>query len=87
MTVSADVGVLHLHGNGWTDDAEIWWNGNAEPQFRTNVAAQATDAVNNSVSAQADVGWFRSLGYVVSVRNVTTTTSGVTVFPSLCKVD
>ncbi len=87
MTVSADVGDLNLQGNGWTDDAEIWWNGNAEPQFRTNVAAQATDAVNNSVSAQADVGWFRSLGYVVSVRNVTTSTSGVTVFPSLCKVD
>jgi hypothetical protein len=87
MTVSADVGVLRLQGNGWTDDAELWWNGNAEPQFRTNVAAQATTAVNNSVSAQSDVSWFRSLGYVVSVRNVTTTASGVTVFPSLCKVD
>ena len=87
MTVSVDTGVLHLHGNGWTDDAELWWKGNAEPQFRTNVAAQATDVVNNSVSAQADVSWFRSLGYVVSVRNVTTTATGVNVFPSLCKVD
>jgi hypothetical protein len=87
MTVSADQGDLHLHGNGWTDDAEIWWNGNVEPQFRSNVALQATQAVNNAVAAKPQTQWFRSLGYTVSVRSLSTSASGLTVWPSLCKVD
>ena len=70
-----------------TTDVLLWFAGNLEPTFRGIVADQAQDAVNNAVSAQAEVQWFRSFGYVVSARRVTTTTAGLEVLPSLCKVD
>lgn len=87
MTVHADKGVLVQDGHNTTTGILLWFAGDLEPTFRDIVAEQARDAINNAVSAQADVQWFRALGYVVSARRVTTTTAGLEVLPSLCKVD
>ncbi len=86
LSVRADPGILQLTGDGWTDNVLIALAGDVEPDFRKAVVEKATASVNASVAADPQVGWFRSLGYTVSVRNVTTTPTGVAVDPSLCKV-
>lgn len=87
MTVHADQGELKLDGDGWSDDVLIDMSSNEEPAFRAAVQDQATAKVNATVAQNPDAQWFGSLGYTVSVRSVTTSDSGVTVMPSLCKVE
>jgi hypothetical protein len=87
MTVRADVGVLQIFPDSWDDDILNAFSGNVEPDFRSAVVGKAKTAVNDAVSAQEDVQWFRSLGYTVSARKVNITPNGVEVQPSLCKVD
>lgn len=86
MVVHANQGNLSLHGDGTTDDIKIALGDDPEPDFRSAVQDQATKAVNDSVSSQPDVQWFLTLGYTVSVRQVTVTASGLTVLPALCTV-
>jgi hypothetical protein len=86
MVVYANQGNLDLNGDGITDSIKLDLGDNPEPDFRSAVQDQATAAVNSSVSSQADVQWFLTLGYTVSVRQVTVTPDGLTVLPALCKV-
>ncbi|MGZ4705682.1 MAG: hypothetical protein ACXWCM_12505 [Acidimicrobiales bacterium] len=86
MLAWADQGNLSVDGNGITDDVELWFIDDLEPQFRTAVVDKATSAVNDRVANDPQVSWFASLGYTVSVRTVAVTPNGVDVQPSLCKV-
>lgn len=87
MTVSADQGVLQLRGDSTKDDLLNAFGDDVEPDFRAAVKDKATTAVNDDIASLPQVTWFRSLGYTISVRRVTTTPSGITVQPALCKVD
>jgi hypothetical protein len=87
LAVRADPGLLHLDPNGILSSIIVRVAGDVEPQFRSAVAERATSAINDLVNGLDTVRWFTSLGYTVSARSVTTTHDGVTVFPSLCKVD
>jgi hypothetical protein len=83
VMTTADTGV-RTSGNSWTDDAELWWNGNAEPQFGPTSPPRPRRSTQR-LAKPTSVGsghWLRRLR-----PNVTTTATGVNVFPSLCKVD
>jgi hypothetical protein len=88
MTVSADVGNLHIDPKNVTTSIITDLAGDIEPDFRSAVTDKVQTAINDNVAAQPQSIWFRSLGYAVSVRTVVTSaTSGFVVFPSVCKVD
>ena len=88
INVSADPGTLTITGDGLTDRIKIALGGDLEPTFRSALQDAAASAVNTSISSRPDVLWFLTLGYTVSVRQVTSTADGgLLVVPSLCKVD
>ena len=56
------------------------------PKLRTAVPVKATPAVNDKVHLDHDVQWWRDQGFNVSMRRVTYSTTGMTVYPSLCRL-
>jgi hypothetical protein len=86
VNVVADKGDLDLDGDGWTDDVEIWAGDDAEPDFRSAVAAKATSAFNDAIAADPNVSWFTSLGYTLSARRVTTSTNGFSLDGAFCRL-
>jgi hypothetical protein len=56
------------------------------PKLRTAVPVQATSAVNGRIHSDHDVQWFRDEDFHVSMRRVTISSTGMTLYPSLCRL-
>jgi hypothetical protein len=79
---------LELSGDAGNDEyIEDDMEDAAEPVFHKAVTAKITAAMNQAVSERPEVQWFRSLGYTVSARRAFVTPEGVTVHPTLCRMD
>ena len=53
-------------------------------ELHSRVLAQADPLVNSNVTSLHDVRWWTDQGFSLSVRRVTYSSSGLTVYPSLC---
>jgi hypothetical protein len=56
------------------------------PKLRVAVPVQATSAVNGRIFTDHDVQWWGDQGFHVSMRRVTISPSGMTLYPSLCRL-
>jgi len=56
------------------------------PKLRVAVPVQATSAVNGRIHSNHDVQWFRDQDFHISMRRVTISSSGMTVYPSFCRL-
>jgi hypothetical protein len=56
-----------------------------EPVFRSAVAGKIQDQINAQISHQSEALWFSTLGYTISLRNVTVDGNGLTISPTLCR--
>ena len=65
----------------------MWLADDVEPAFRGKVVEEIATKINSEINSQADVMWFKTLGYSVSMRSVTTSDADLVFRPSLCKVD
>jgi hypothetical protein len=88
LLASASESVLELSGDAGNDEQiEDDVEAAAEPAFRRAVTAKITEKMNLAVSGEADIVWFRSLGYTVSARRALVSPAGITVHPTLCRMD
>jgi hypothetical protein len=55
-------------------------------QIRPKVLQKATTKVNEHIHGLHDVQWWADQDFHISVRNVTYSTAGLTVFPSFCRL-
>jgi hypothetical protein len=56
------------------------------PKLRTAVPVKGTPAVNDKVHSNHDVQWWADQDFHISMRRVTYATSGVSLYPSLCRL-
>jgi hypothetical protein len=56
------------------------------PKMRSAVPVQGTPAVNAKVHGDHDVQWWRDQDFHLSMRRVTYSTTGTTLYPSLCRL-
>jgi hypothetical protein len=55
------------------------------PKLRSAVPVKGTPAVNAKVHGNHDVQWWADQGFHISMRRVTYATTGITLYPSLCR--
>jgi hypothetical protein len=55
------------------------------PKLRAAVPVQGTPAVNGRIHGDHDVQWWRDQDFHISLRRVTYSTDGMTLYPSLCR--
>jgi hypothetical protein len=56
------------------------------PKLRSAVPVRGTPAVNDKVHLDDDVQWWRDEGFNISMRRVTYSATGMTLYPSLCRL-
>jgi hypothetical protein len=87
VTVWASPGELDFPDTNLAADILLWLADDVEPAFRGKVVEEIATKINSQINTQADVMWFKTLGYSVSMRSVTTSDDDLVFHPSLCKVD
>jgi hypothetical protein len=56
------------------------------PKLRTAVPVEATSSINGRIHSNHDIQWFSDEGFHVSMRRVTISPAGMTLYPSLCRL-
>lgn len=79
---------LELSGDAGNDEQiDDRVEAGAEPVFDKAITDMITERMNQAVSDRPEVQWFRSLGYTVSARRSIVSPDGITVHPTLCRMD